>query len=124
MERGIKALKESIEKWQEYQDWLEKNKGKNCDKIRGIVTIDDISKNHGSLDCPLCNLFIKRTCIDCPIAIFTHETGCEKTPYLKFYFYETDMVNNTLIAKHKAMLDFMKELYTELTKGGHNGDNR
>lgn len=63
----LKALKGSIKKW------------------RGIVAGTEI--DHGSDNCPLCQLFVERTesCRGCPVQERTGRNYCHRTPYIAFY---------------------------------------
>lgn len=69
----LKALDKSIEKWQ---------------KINLILYTTDPTKaliEDGAHDCECCVQFRKRTgCLGCPVAQYTGESYCSKTPYVSW----------------------------------------
>jgi len=59
--KTLRALKESIKKWE---------------KI-----LNEEGKDKGSDNCALCKLFIKKKCIGCPVYTKTEIRNCGGTPY-------------------------------------------
>jgi hypothetical protein len=38
-------------------------------------------EDHGTKDCPLCDLFLKGGCVGCPVMMRTGKPGCDGAPY-------------------------------------------
>ena len=68
--RTLKALKESIKKWEKIVA------GKGGDR--------------GGGNCALCELFAEEGCIDCPVYIKTGKCDCSDTPYVEWHDHQTN----------------------------------
>jgi len=116
-----KALKESIEVWEDDHMELVLHYGEWCElEIWSGVVInfrEDSSIRHNGDNCPLCSERIKlqESCTECcPIAIKAGRNNCFDTPF--WYIHDnndTNIVTEHLIQDHLAMITFMKNLYKE-----------
>ena len=107
-QRQIEALEKSIEKWD------------------GIVagTVEDQAGGN----CECCKQF--KFCINCPVAHYVSNTGCDGTPYHKFslcYGFTfladiTDSSHNDFIECAEAERDFLKEVLADLKAKGKKND--
>ena len=88
-EKTLKALKETIERWERIRDEGE-----------------DV---YYDTECPLCELFVgdDKQCVECPIQRKTDEKQCWYTPFWDYVYDKT---------KEKAQkeVDFLKDLYIEM----------
>ena len=53
---------------------------------------------NGSDDCPLCKMFLKKSCEGCPISTKTGLVYCENTPYEAWSAYAPEHNGNTFTA--------------------------
>jgi hypothetical protein len=87
----LEALKGSIEKW------------------RKIV--EEGGEDRGRWNCPLCTLFFKNCCLDCPVRDATSAPNCHETPYddwskLDAYTADTPLEKE----RARAELNFLRSL--------------
>jgi len=87
------ALQLSIAKWIFIVEYLES----------GGSLLDD----GGTHTCPLCHIYHKDKCVNCPVALSGHP-GCINTPYVDFY-------NCPNLADAQAELGFLKSLRQRVT---------
>jgi len=102
----LEALDSSIEKWEDIVS------GRGSDK--------------GAANCALCQIFIGKNCVDCPVAESVLTQECWETPYAEwskhhefkhrlFYPYEIRCARCRKLALKE--LEFLKEVKQEYTKG-------
>lgn len=93
--RTLEALKGSIKKWE------------------GIAL--ELKENHGTHDCPLCQLFHGGRCEGCPVKERTGLDCCDGTPYWDYVRYadEYGTVSGYALAIADKELEFLRSLLPE-----------
>jgi hypothetical protein len=91
---ALRALKESIKKWENNVIKAHENKE--------ILT--------GPENCPLCRLYKDRGCEGCPICIETYEMECNNTPNTMIEAILFDNVEGNLEKACKDEVKFLKSL--------------
>ena len=88
---GEDALELSIEKWED----IVEGKGEDL----------------GATNCALCQKYIKKECVDCPVYKVTRKTACERTPYREYEIAQSLGKPARLLKKlAQKEVDFLKSL--------------
>lgn len=125
-----KALKQSIRVWQIAQKKLFDNIGL---KVLKCYQTDHMYTNtkdntlipfiaHGKSDCPLCKLFHKYECIDCPIYKKTNKRCCYGTPFVYWTEHDTKIIDEATLKIHQNEIDFLIALNEECKVKGKSND--
>jgi hypothetical protein len=98
----IRIMRASVSKWQRIID------GKGADG--------------GVLDCPPCRIYYMLVCKGCPIATYTGKKFCKGTPYVDWYWHQTNVharMRRKIYCEEctrlaKAMRDYMAKILSHL----------